>query len=577
MKINLFDPCVKIKNLTSNLLLKIYKIYAASSIPLITATIIFYFYTSIKFSVNMPYSDDYDAILDFINKFYTHNDLGYRLYLLFSQFHEHRIVFNRLITLFFFNIIGKIDFKILSIVGNFGLLFIILFLIILFKKKYNFKTSELLPVVITMLCFSQWELMSNFPMASIQQYYELLFSIISITAFTYEGYGFILGTVFFVIAVFTGGGGLFISPIVLLYLFLTKQYKKFSIFLTASLIIFFIYFPLLHYISPPIKDTLIFCLKNPASLLGYMMIFIASAAKNYALVFIIAIFLILNYLWLLRRKLNKENYALILLISFVFLTSLVVGLNRIFLGFDSAMFSRYTIYSLFLFSLSYISLFLNAKNENIRKIITLSGLILSIVLYVSWIQTAYSELSDKQHMLNTFMSYPYQDKAFENIRFAKNHGWFTPIQNVYDNTKREFYLAKNIKQLKKYNAPPLLVLTYFYKYPFPFENKQFKLIVKRYDNINLYGWALDPFALNTASFLYADIDGKLYPLTYGFPRKDVVKLFKIPQFKFSGFNSNVSIKDLPNGSHQFSLIVVNHDENAYYQTESLTFYKKTSN
>ncbi|MGC8483468.1 MAG: hypothetical protein ACP5OE_07475, partial [Thermodesulfobium sp.] len=552
------------------------KIYLLTSIPLIVIAIIFYFYTSIKFSVNMPYSDDYDAILDFINKFYTHNDFGYRLYLLFSQFHEHRIVFDRIITLFFFNIIGKIDFKILSIVGNFGLLFIILFLFIFFKKKYNLKISELFPVVIAMLCFSQWELMSNFPMASIQQYYELLFSIISITAFTCEGYGFMLGIIFFIIAVFTGGGGLFVAPIVLLYLLLTKQYKRFSIFLIVSIIIFYIYFPLLHYISPPIKDTLISCLKNPASLLGYMLIFIASAAKNYALVFIIAILLILNYLWLLRRKLNKENHALILLISFIFLTSMVVGLNRIFLGFDSAMFSRYTMYSLFLFSLSYISLFLNAKSKNIRKFIALSGFILSIVLYVGWIQTAYSELSDKQYMLNNFMSYPYQDRAFENIRLAKNHGWFTPLQNVYDKTKQEFHLAENIKQLRKYSSPPLIVLTYFYKYPFPFANKSFQLIVKRYESINLYGWALDPFALNTASFLYADIDGKLYPLTYGFPRKDVVRLFKIPQFKFSGFNSNVSIKNLPNGSHEFSLIVVNHNESAYYQTNKLTFYKENA-
>ncbi len=573
---NLSVSLTKIKNLIKTILSKLNKIYLLTSIPLIVIAIIFYFYTSIKFSVNMPYSDDYDAILDFINKFYTHSDFGYRLYLLFSQFHEHRIVFDRLITLFFFNIFGKIDFKILSIVGNFGLLFIILFLFIFFKKKYNLKISELFPIAIAMLCFSQWELMSNFPMASIQQYYELLFSIISITAFTCEGYGFMLGIVFFIIAVFTGGGGLFVAPIVLLYLLLTKQYKKFSIFLIVSIIIFYIYFPLLHYISPPIKDTLISCLKNPASLLGYMLIFIASAAKNYALILIIAIFLILNYLWLLRRKLNKENHALILLIGFVFLTSLVVGLNRIFLGNESAMFSRYTMYSLFLFSLSYISLFLNAKSKNFRKFIVLSGFILSIALYVSWIQTAYSELSDKQYMLNNFMSYPYQDRAFENIRLAKNHGWFTPLQNVYERTKREFNLVENISKLKKYSAPPLLVLTYFYKYPFPFENKSFQLLIKRYDNINLYGWAVDPFALSTASFLYADIDGKLYPLTYGFPRKDVVRLFKIPQFKFSGFNSNVSIKNLPNGSHEFSLIVVNHNENAYYQTNKLTFYKENT-
>jgi len=564
-----------LKKLFKLTLTKLGKIYFFISITLLLSAIVFYFYTSLKFSVNMPYSDDYDAILDFINKFYTHSDFGYRLYLLFSQFHEHRIVFDRVITLFFFNILGKINFCILSIVGNLGLILIILFLIIFFKKKYGFKLTELTPIAITMLCFSQWELMADFPMASIQQYYELLFSIISIVAFTCEGYGFILGIVFFVLAVFTGGGGLFVSPIVLLYLLLTRQYKRFSTFLIASLIIFYIYFPLLHYISPPIKDTLIFCLKNPTTLLGYMMIFISSAAKNYALIFILAILLILNYLWLLRRKLNKDNHALILLISFIFLTSLVVGLNRIFLGFDSAMFSRYTMYSLFLFSISYISLFLNAKGKKIRSLIALLGLLLSIVLYVGWIQTAYSELSDKQYMLNNFMSYPYQDKAFENIKLAKENGWFIPVQNVYDRTKQEFYLAENIKELKKYNAPPLLVLTYFYKYPFPFENKQFQLIVKKYDNINLYGWALDPFGKTTASFLFADIDGKLYPLTYGFPRNDVVKLFKIPQFKFSGFNSNVSIKDLSNGAHEFSLIVVNHDQTAYYQTEKLIFYKET--
>ena len=66
------------------------------------------------YSVNMPNWDDYDAILDWLNFNVTNHDAAKFFQILFSQATEHRIVFDRLVTLIYYYLFKSVNFSILT-------------------------------------------------------------------------------------------------------------------------------------------------------------------------------------------------------------------------------------------------------------------------------------------------------------------------------------------------------------------------------------------------------------------------------------------------------------------------------
>ena len=81
----------------------------------------FYFYFLVKHMVNAPINDDYTAVLDFLISYQKESSSYEKFKLLFSQHNEHRLFYNRVITLVSFYIFGQVNFNFLIVVGNLSL------------------------------------------------------------------------------------------------------------------------------------------------------------------------------------------------------------------------------------------------------------------------------------------------------------------------------------------------------------------------------------------------------------------------------------------------------------------------
>jgi hypothetical protein len=80
--------------------------------------------------------------------------------------------------------------------------------------------------------------------------------------------------------------------------------------------------------------------------------------------------------------------------------------------------------------------------------------------------------------------------------------------------------------------------------------------------ITLSGWAVDEPAHKAAAAVYLDVDGHLFPASYGSSRPDVAQALQEPGYEKSGFEGR--IKAGP-GSHNVMLRVVNAAGSGYYR------------
>jgi len=223
------------------------------------------------FSINAPYSDDFNAVLGFLNS-YQNLEWREKIKLIFSQHNEHRIVFNRLIALAYLEVFEKINFIYLAWIGAFGW-FLVIGLLWRYSNKNEVKIYEFAPVVVLLLAFTHWELMT-WAMASIQQYYQILFGLLAIYCMTNNQ--FWTAQIFFVIGLFTGGGGIIVAPIFCLYYFVQAKWRCLIYTSIVILSTFFIYFILLDYQHPLHHPSIVNAISSPKQLLIFFFLFLGA-------------------------------------------------------------------------------------------------------------------------------------------------------------------------------------------------------------------------------------------------------------------------------------------------------------
>jgi hypothetical protein len=291
---------------------------------LISITLIVYFTVVWNFTSYMPIMDDYDVILRFLNKYLT-GDTSQQIHLLFAQHGEHRLVFNRIVELGYFNIFGQINFLYLTLFGNLGWLLAIWLLWRYSKHDLKINIFMFTPVVLMLLAFTHSALMT-WAMASIQQYWQLLFALLAIYFLTsQQAYKAIL---FLFIAVFTGGGGLVLIPLFILYYIVDKQWKQLgvsTIFLIGVLLLYFVVLGFEKSSRNP--DILHVLLNTPKVLFMYILSFLGNFGKTQNLAMAIgAILVILSFFKSIY--LFKNRPFLVWSILFIFATAGLTGLSR---------------------------------------------------------------------------------------------------------------------------------------------------------------------------------------------------------------------------------------------------------
>lgn len=317
-----------------------------------------YFVTIYQNAYNFPYEDDFNSALTFLSE-YTSRGLtaGEKINRLFSQYNEHRIVFDRLVFLTDYGLFGHLNFRHLILVGNLSLLLICA---LFYKTPFRSLTLSqrllfLLPVAYALFSFQYWEL-STWSMAALQNLYVIPFALFSLYKLNRSGkMAFSLACAGAVLATFTSGNGMFTFVAGVLVLLFLQSYRRLIAWTLTGITTVGFYF--LNYIRPPYHPDIVDSLFNHTgraisyffTLLGSM---VGIGHPKLAILLGVGLLAItiglVGYLW--YRNLLRTHITLLGWLAFLYLTCLSLMASRSGMGVEQAFSPRYGIVVVMLFA-----------------------------------------------------------------------------------------------------------------------------------------------------------------------------------------------------------------------------------
>lgn len=314
----------------------------------------FYLYLVYSYSLNLPFADDFTNMAHTISIIQSEN-FSDKLYNLFSQDGEHRVVFNRLAYILSSFIIWEIDFKFLIIFGNVALL-ALLYLFFKILKVPHHNLFYFIPISILLFQLQFWKNMT-WSVPAIQHQYILIFTGLTFYSLSKNSnLGFCSGFFFAVVSVFTNGSGMatiFLGWIILLT---SKKYRQSAIWAVGTLLLGFFYFKNFYTITNIFAGTQ--SLVGLNSLLMYFFSFLGSSLSldNIFAAAGFGVVLSLYFCYLTWDKYFERNLTVFIFIAYIFLCAAMVAVARSDLGVANVFAPRYKISSVILVILVYISL-----------------------------------------------------------------------------------------------------------------------------------------------------------------------------------------------------------------------------
>jgi len=375
-----------------------------------------YFYMLWLYSVNIPFHDDYDNILQFYIQW---NELDTEKFVvfLFSQHNEHRLLFNRLIFMSVYGVLGEIDLRIFIFIGNFALVLILGVFLFLYKR------SQWLPFISIISVFLLFQFGTNstsfWAMASLSNYYVILFALLSMVFITQKRLTYFGLAIFFAcLSVYTQANGLVVLVVGLIYLgwlrLQSKQHNiniKFFIWLVFSLLIIMLYF--YGYSKHTNHSSFTEAVNKLSLLIGYFFAFLGSTVYaplhfltanrdlSIAIAVIFGIILFVCFLYLTYRKAYKEQPIIYLFILFLLGSALMATLGRYHFGLVQALSSRYLINSaclLIALSIAFSFIIKRSKIKQVGAIVLLflvfSYSIMGYIIHMPTIEGRHKNLVD---------------------------------------------------------------------------------------------------------------------------------------------------------------------------------------
>ncbi len=386
----------------------------------VSILLLIYVLTVLKYTSFMPIEDDYGAVLGFLNGYVEESDILTQLQMLFSQHMEHRIVFNRIIEILQLKLFGEVNFFYLTLFGNLGWLLIV-YLLWIYAEKNKFATLfSFMPVALMLLSFSHSSLMS-WSMASIQQYWQLLFSLLAIFFLVnhkpYKAY------IFMVIAIFTGGGGFALMPIFVLYYLINRHWKQLTVTLLLSILIMYFYFIVLDFnrLSDSMSMLLVTFKYNYMLLFYYILTFLGNFVSTNPLAVYVGGSFIVLFLFKSKTFFKKTPFiawAILFVLSIAFLA----GVSRSMFGPDQALAPRYSIYSVLFASLVYLA-YLRIYSHS--KILITLGLIVGTFTFVYSAIERIPLFEQRKYIAETTLAHPNKKFAKRNLIQSYKQGIFT--------------------------------------------------------------------------------------------------------------------------------------------------------
>jgi hypothetical protein len=407
---------------------------------IIALPVILYFYFLAEYSLNIPKWDDH-ALKAFILEFENANGFLAKCQTFFKQHNEHRIAFDRLITLLVFKINGTIDYRWLMWVGNFTLIGTLIFFYKIFQKQ---KVSLLFFVPISLIFF-QLQLWENtfWGMAALQNF-GIIFFIFGLIYFisSDKKSHFYWAILFAFFATYTSGNGITVFPVCLVLLLLQRRFKE-------SIGAYFYQYQMPPS-NPPMEGIGIgkiilgffsflgsaFDLMPNSS--GRIKLTIIAGGILFVISALIAIYLIFNSKLLKNNRFLSQT-ELFTLGSFMFLigTGIVVTYTRISFGEVGLLTSRYKIYSILLLITVYLFIISKIELTNLKW---LAFPLIILALGFNFIAN-YLNYKEVVNFRNQLISFAMNWKLQPEINIAKSD------LTLYEIPKLD--LDGNISQIKK--------------------------------------------------------------------------------------------------------------------------------
>ena len=400
--------------------------YAWLSLGLVVLAVFMHLYAIDRYSSGMPYRDDYDAILDFLNA-YPELDFPHNFLLLFSQSNEHRIVLDHLVSLAMVFLTGKFSFIWMIWIGNIGW-FLLVYLFWKFAKQSQVRFWEFSPIIIAMMCFSHHELMTM-AMAAVQHYFQVFFCVLAIWLMT--GNRPYLALTFFVFAIFTSGGGICLVPVILLYYLWKKDWPNLVVSVTVIGMVFVVYFPLLGYVQNTSVPSPWVAIQSPLYLIVYAFGFLGGIGNLYKVS--IALGLVFTVMLICHWKVLLTKYPfLFFLTAYLLVTAMTNAITRGSLGIRTGQGSRYTTYSLIFISIVYFCCLLTSKDARTRYRVCLIGYFISIAMFAYWYAHGQESLIARFEVLESgVVEHPFRQWPEQSLIRASELGYYTPTRTPH--------------------------------------------------------------------------------------------------------------------------------------------------
>lgn len=379
-------------------------------IALAAAYVSCYFYYVIQYAVNIPYLDDYDAILKYIITF-REVGLGEQLKSLLLPHNEHIMMMTRVVSWVSYGMTGKIDFGNLLLIGNGLLVLQLVFLYRLFIPSNRFSAIYFLVVVLVFLN-PQYSPTSFWAMALWSNIWVILPVTLSIFLLSNPKIWY-WALPAALLSLFSNGNGLMIWPVGFFILLMDKRpLKQYLVWGVTAIVACGSYF----YLMRQQPSSGIFELSNlpflPFNLLAFLGSYgaLLGGKLGQAMAVLVGIIVVITSIFTFRKYLQtRERTDLILLslMAFIFLTALAVALFRAEKGMSIIIGGRYRQYSSLAVAVSFLMGFRLIKFSVNRLIALLPWALVIIITTLSFYRdiglrktTEWRTVTDYHNILN---------------------------------------------------------------------------------------------------------------------------------------------------------------------------------
>lgn len=520
------------------------------------------------FATNLPFADDYDAVLNFLNLFTEANSISDKIDVLVVRHNEHRVILGKVITLIQRSVSGEVNFVALVFIGSSFLLGLVALLFTAFRSSQR-SWIFFVPIPFIVFNFSSYEAFL-WPMVSMQTFGVIMFAFCCFWMLAGPGKVLTwsrLSVAFFaaVVATFACGNG-FLSVIIgLAGLVLKKEERKFIIvWALGSLIVLYLNFK--NYAPVPgLPQPLPTLLDSPDKVVPHFFTMLGNYF-HFSLPVIIAcgFFILSTFLYyILPQRYSFKQPVLFFFLCFLILSCALSSLSRASFGATQALAPRYHIYSALIVACLYLMLVLEADLRKQWIKYVFSGAILAFVgiYFIS----LYRYSSSAKEFADALIK-----GAVEFNVYGSSRELAYPDNTIAEKILTESRIAK-VYELPPYSLTDIQNSQQNIEPP-PFTNTiQYDFSVKiKPDLIAIdSGWAFITGQAYTQgnTFVTFTSTSKNYVFnTYAMARPDVTRMLSERSIDECGFNFFIQPSVLEDGEYDLGIYVITPEAESHQKT-----------